>query len=108
MRESLESVLKLLSFFAGAVVLSAVINSFFLKFARNLGIRNKNDLNIRWSNTSRPSLGGISFYLCYLLGFMIYAIMFGEADVFQNKELLGLFFSINVAFLLGLYFIIGF
>ncbi len=102
MSEALNSVLSLVGFFAGAMVLSAVINSFFLKFAHNLGIRNKNDLNIRWSNTSKPSLGGISFYLCYLLGFMIYAIMFGQTDVFQNEELLGLFFSINVAFLLGL------
>jgi UDP-GlcNAc:undecaprenyl-phosphate GlcNAc-1-phosphate transferase len=102
MNETLESILKLLSFFAGAMILSAIINSFFLKFARTLGIRHKNDLAIRWSNTSKPSLGGISFYLCYLLGFMIYAIMFGQKDVFQNEELLGLFFSINVAFLLGL------
>ena len=33
---------------------------------------------------------------------MFYAILFGEADVFQNKGLLGLFFSVSLAFLLGL------
>lgn len=33
---------------------------------------------------------------------MFYAIIFGQQDVFQNKELLGLFFSISLAFLLGL------
>ncbi|MEX1003147.1 MAG: MraY family glycosyltransferase [Crocinitomicaceae bacterium] len=73
-----------------------------MKFAKSLGIRNKNDLTIRWSNEAKPSLGGISFYICFLLGFMIYAIVFGKEDVFQNDDLLGLFFSINVAFLLGL------
>jgi len=33
---------------------------------------------------------------------MFYAIIFGQQDVFQNKELLGFFFSISLAFLLGL------
>lgn len=102
MRESLDSIVNLLGFFAGAFVLSVIINNFLLKFAKSLGIRNKNDLTIRWSNESKPSLGGISFYLTFLLGFMIYAITFGETDVFQNQALLALFFSINVAFLLGL------
>lgn len=73
-----------------------------LKFAKSLGIRHDNKMTIRWSSETKPSLGGISFYICFLIGFMIYAIMFGETDVFQNKNLLGLFFSINVAFLLGL------
>jgi UDP-GlcNAc:undecaprenyl-phosphate GlcNAc-1-phosphate transferase len=102
LKESLDSIFNLISFFGGALILSVIINSFFLKFARSLGIRHKNDLTIRWSNESKPSLGGISFYLSFLLGFMIYAIVFGQADVFQNKELLGLFFTINIAFFLGL------
>ncbi len=86
----------------GAFLLSIVINAFFLRFSRNLGIRNKNHLEIRWSSVSKPSLGGISFYITYLMGFMFYAIIFGQSDVFQNKELLGFFFSISLAFLLGL------
>jgi UDP-GlcNAc:undecaprenyl-phosphate GlcNAc-1-phosphate transferase len=100
--ESLDTILNFSSFFGGAFLFSLLINFFLLKFARSLGIRNKNDLTIRWSNESKPSLGGISFYLSFLIGFMLYAIMFGQSDVFQNKELLGLFFGVNVAFLLGL------
>ena len=102
MRESIDSIIELAGFFGGALLLSLIINNLFLKFAKNLGIRNTSDMTIRWSNESKPSLGGISFYICYLLGFMLYAIIFGETDVFQNKQLLGLFFSINLAFLLGL------
>lgn len=102
MRESLQSLLLLIAFFSGALVISAMINSFFLKFARTLGIRNKNDVSIRWSSTSKPSLGGISFYFTFLIGFMFYAIIYGESDVFLNKNLLGLFFSVTLAFLLGL------
>jgi UDP-GlcNAc:undecaprenyl-phosphate GlcNAc-1-phosphate transferase len=101
-RESISSILTSLLFFGGAFFLSVIINVFFLKFSRNLGIRHKNHLSMRWSSTSKPSLGGISFYISYLMCFMFYAILFGEADVFQNRELLGLFFSISLAFLLGL------
>ena len=89
-------------FFGGACLLSLIINTFFLRFSRTLGIRNKNHLEIRWSNISKPSLGGISFYMTYLMGFMLYAIIFGKSDVFQNIELLGFFCSISLAFLLGL------
>lgn len=102
MKESVESILNLIGFFVGAISLSLVINSFMLKFAKSLGIRHENTMTIRWSAEAKPSLGGISFYICFLIGFMLYAIIFGEADVFQNKNLLGLFFSINIAFLLGL------
>lgn len=102
MNESLLTVGNLLIYFGGAFFFALIFNSFLLKFAKNLGVRNKNNLSIRWSNEAKPSLGGISFYLIFLLSFMIYAIVFGEADVFRNKNLLGLFFGINVAFLLGL------
>jgi len=102
MRESLQSLILLIVFFSGAFVMSLLINSFFLKFANTLGIRNKNDVTIRWSAKSKPSLGGISFYFTFLIGFMFYAIIYGESDVFLNKNLLGLFFSVTLAFLLGL------
>jgi len=102
MRDNLQSLIYLTVFFAVAFSVSFIINSFFLKFARTLGIRNKNDVSIRWSSTSKPSLGGISFYFTFLIGFMFYAVLFGETDVFQNKSLLGLFFGVTLAFLLGL------
>lgn len=99
---TLSTVVNILGFFAGAFILALVINSFFLKFAKSLGIRNKNHLDIRWSSVSKPSLGGISFYISFLISFIFYAIIFGQSDVFQNKELLGVFFSVTLAFLLGL------
>ncbi len=100
--ETLKSFFHIFAFFGGAFFLSLIINTFFLRFAKTLGIRNKNHMEIRWSNVSKPSLGGISFYISYLMSFMFYAIIFGQQDVFQNKELLGFFFSISLAFLLGL------
>ncbi|MDX1349938.1 MAG: MraY family glycosyltransferase [Putridiphycobacter sp.] len=102
MRDSIFSILNLLMIGGGAFVLSIIINRFMLKFAHTLGIRNKNDVTIRWSLTSKPSLGGISFYIIFLAGFMFYAIFYGQEDVFKNQSLLGLFYAVSVAFLLGL------
>jgi UDP-GlcNAc:undecaprenyl-phosphate/decaprenyl-phosphate GlcNAc-1-phosphate transferase len=102
MQESLDSIINLLGFFAGAFALSIVVNSFILRFVHTLGMRHQSEMTIRWSNQSKPAVGGISFYICYLMGFMFYAILFGQTDVFQNSELLGLFLSITLAFLLGL------
>ncbi len=102
MRESLFSIVNLLIICGAAFLIALLINSFFLKFARTLGIRNKNDITIRWSHTSKPSLGGISFYIVFLVGFMFYAIFFGKEDVFENQSLLGLFYTVTIAFLLGL------
>ncbi|MCB9224108.1 MAG: undecaprenyl/decaprenyl-phosphate alpha-N-acetylglucosaminyl 1-phosphate transferase [Crocinitomicaceae bacterium] len=102
MNESIETIVNISVFFGGSFILAVIINSFLLKFSKSLGIRNKNDLTIRWSNESKPSLGGISFFLTFLFGFMLYAILLGQSDVFHNKALLGLFFGVSVAFLLGL------
>ena len=101
MSELVHSILNVAGFFGGSFVLSLVINAFLLKFAHSLGIRHQEQRQIRWSAQSRPSLGGVSFYMSFLIGFMFYAIIFGQSDVFQNKELLGLFFGISLAFLLG-------
>ncbi|MBK9592393.1 MAG: undecaprenyl/decaprenyl-phosphate alpha-N-acetylglucosaminyl 1-phosphate transferase [Crocinitomicaceae bacterium] len=73
-----------------------------MRFVRNLGMRHQQDITVRWSNQSKPAVGGISFYISYLMGFMFYAIIFGQQDVFHNSELLGLFITITLAFLLGL------
>lgn len=102
MSTTLESILNIAGFFGGAFLLSLVINRFLLKFAQSLGIRHSADVKVRWSNESRPALGGVSFYICFLIGFMFYAIYFGQSDVFRNPQLLGLFFGITLAFLLGL------
>jgi UDP-GlcNAc:undecaprenyl-phosphate GlcNAc-1-phosphate transferase len=102
MRDSVESLVDLAFFFAGAFLLSVVINAIMMRFVRNLGMRHQDETNIRWSSQSKPAVGGISFYISYLMGFMFYAIIFGQQDVFHNSELLGLFITITLAFLLGL------
>lgn len=89
-------------YFISTIVLSFLINGLFLKFASNLGIRNTSETVIRWSPSAKPSLGGISFYLIFLLSIASYSIFFEHTQVLINKQILGLLAACTLAFLLGL------
>jgi len=89
------------SYFLGTVLLSFLINGLFLKFASNLGIRNTSETIIRWSPQSKPSLGGISFYLIFLISITSYPIFFEQTTVLNN-QILGMLAACTLAFLLGL------
>ncbi|MDQ3047610.1 MAG: undecaprenyl/decaprenyl-phosphate alpha-N-acetylglucosaminyl 1-phosphate transferase [Bacteroidota bacterium] len=90
------------SYFLATVILSFLINGLFLKFASTLGIRNPNETIIRWSPAVKPSLGGISFYLIFLLSVASYSIFFEHSQIILNKQLIGLLASCTLAFLMGL------
>ena len=63
--------------FAFALFLSVLLNTIFLKFSRNLGRRDQDDSIVRWSSISKPSLGGISFYII----FYYYVLYFWHAGM---------------------------
>jgi UDP-GlcNAc:undecaprenyl-phosphate GlcNAc-1-phosphate transferase len=90
------------SYFIGSIVFSIVINFIFLRFAQNLGIRAKLETANRWSMYQKPSFGGISFYIIFLLSFTSYAIFFSNPDAFPNKIMFGLIAATALAFLMGL------
>lgn len=94
--------LSLLGFFVGGICISILINGILLRFSKTLGIRNKQEFIIRWSQEAKPSLGGISFFISFLFTIILYAIVFGNIDVFRNVHLLGLFCAGSLAFLMGL------
>ena len=81
-------------------MVAIVCNTLLLRFSRSLGIRNKNDVVIRWSNESKPSLGGVSFFVVFVFAAIAYSIVFHEApNIFQNKQYVGLFVAGSLAFL---------
>lgn len=86
----------------GSVVLSTLANWLVLNFAKTLGIRNMNDVSIRWSNESKPSLGGISMYFVFLFTGLIVALAFIAIVEDHQKEYLGLFVATSLAFAMGL------
>lgn len=89
-------------FFFSCLFFSILINSIFLKFARTLGIRNEVDTIIRWASTSKPALGGFSFYMVFLISFATFSIFFQRPEVFQSREVLGLMAGTSLAFMMGL------
>lgn len=91
-----------LLFFFGAAVISLIVNMMLLRFSQTLGIRNKNDITVRWSNESKPSLGGISLFLGFLFSTVLFMILDPEPNVFSNTSFVGLFLAASLAFIMGL------
>lgn len=84
------------------IIFSLVFNTILLKFATNLGIRDQDQATIRWSNVVKPALGGISFYLGFLIAATCYGIFFDQEDIFKNSSALGLIGATALAFIMGL------
>ena len=79
-----------------------VCNEVLLRFSQSLGIRNKNDVVIRWSNESKPSLGGVSFFIVFIFSSMIFSMVYYEENIFHIPQFVGLIISGSLAFLMGL------
>lgn len=90
-------------FFASALVFSFLINGLLLKFSRTLGMRNQPDSMIRWSSQTKPSLGGITFYILFLLSLSIYPVIFEKSKFFLNQQYSGIVLASSIGFLLGLF-----
>lgn len=91
-----------LIFIAGTLIFSFLINSIFLKFVRSLGIRNTSDTVIRWNETSKPSIGGLSFYIIFLLSISFISFAFDLNDTLIQKREIGILGACSLGFLMGL------
>jgi UDP-GlcNAc:undecaprenyl-phosphate GlcNAc-1-phosphate transferase len=87
-----------------AFVFSVLINSILLKFSQNLGSRNHNSHNnIRWNPNVKPSLGGISFFVIFLISFIILGFINNlMPQHFNNLKEIGIFAVCTIAFIMGL------
>ncbi|MGD0711581.1 MAG: MraY family glycosyltransferase [Bacteroidales bacterium] len=90
-------------FFVVCLVFSFLINSLFLKFIKTLGIRNKEETIIRWGTESKPAIGGISFYIIFLLSIIAYPFFFDVRTYFLNLPFIGVLFASTLGFLMGLF-----
>ncbi|MEQ8909212.1 MAG: MraY family glycosyltransferase [Vicingaceae bacterium] len=95
-------IIKICLLFLSSLIFSILINRVFLKFSKNLGIRNIDDKVIRWSTTSKPSFGGISFFIVFLLVLSQYPIYFSAYDLPFDLQLIGIVAATSVGFLAGL------
>lgn len=89
--------------FCGTLIFSILINGLFLNFSQNLGIRRNQGVQIRWSEAAKPALGGISFYMVFLISFIFLELLSeGSHGYLSSKKIIGLLFSVTLAFLMGL------
>jgi UDP-GlcNAc:undecaprenyl-phosphate/decaprenyl-phosphate GlcNAc-1-phosphate transferase len=91
-----------LLFFIVPFAVSLTTNHLLLKFSQTLGIRNKNDVTVRWSNTQKPSLGGISLFLGFIVSSILFQIINRNNNIFSDDSFVGLFISATLAFFMGL------
>jgi UDP-GlcNAc:undecaprenyl-phosphate GlcNAc-1-phosphate transferase len=89
------------SYFTLVFVLSILLNSLFLKFSRTLGIRKSENI-IRWSDIHKPALGGITFFITFLLSLIIYSLFFQSSNILLHAQTLGMLAACTIAFLMGL------
>ncbi len=94
--------ISLICFTFGGFIAAYICNLLLLRFSESLGIRNKNDVTIRWNNLSKPSLGGVSFFVVFIFFCFVYSILFPEDALFTNRKYIGLFTAGTLAFSMGL------
>jgi UDP-GlcNAc:undecaprenyl-phosphate GlcNAc-1-phosphate transferase len=87
-----------------AFIFSVLINSILLKFSQNLGSRSHNNHNhIRWNPNVKPSLGGISFFVIFLISFIILEFINNLMPLhFSRLKEIGIFLVCTIAFIMGL------
>lgn len=90
-------------FFLMSLVFSLLTNFLFLKFVKTLGMRNYDPSMIRWSPNVKPSLGGITFFLIFLLSIASHSLLTYESNFFRNVQPLGIILSATLGFLMGLH-----
>jgi len=84
------------------VLFSLLMNMILLKFITNMGIRGKDQPVIRWSNVSKPAIGGLSFYVSFLLSTACFSLFFPNSPLVNDLEALGVIGATSMAFLMGL------
>lgn len=102
MLASTHSTLIYVSFFIVALVFSILINRLFLKFSKNLGMRNIDETIVRWETKSKPAFGGISFYIIFLLSISVYSIFSDDKTIFHKQQFLGVLLATSLGFIVGL------
>lgn len=87
-----------------AIALSLAINYLLLKFSFNLGSRNNVAFKqVRWTAHVKPSIGGISFFIIFLLSWGIYGFISQEKGIVPDKQIIGIVAATSLGFLAGLY-----
>jgi UDP-GlcNAc:undecaprenyl-phosphate GlcNAc-1-phosphate transferase len=83
------------------LIISVIANGLLLKFSVSMGRRNENQ-EVRWSSTTKPAFGGISFYILFLFSFVFHVLFFSNDEIMLNAGFIGFFTTTSLGFAMGL------
>jgi len=93
----------LILFFGMSIFISFLINWLFLRLSFNLGTKNSTTVQqVRWSSNIKPSVGGISFFIVFLISIAFIGALPRESEFFFDKHLIGITIASTLGFLIGL------
>jgi len=93
-----------ISFFIIALGFSVLVNLLMLNFSKTYGIKESNlPKQVRWQSGSKPTLGGIGFFIVFLLSVSSYFILPYHSESFFGRELFAMLGACTLGFLIGLY-----
>jgi UDP-GlcNAc:undecaprenyl-phosphate/decaprenyl-phosphate GlcNAc-1-phosphate transferase len=90
-------------FFIVILFFAILINGLLVKFSGNLGTRSNTGNQVRWNVQEKPSFGGISFFIIFLISIFGLSFFFENSSLFHNVKLLGIVVATAVGFLTGLF-----
>ncbi|MBL4593233.1 MAG: undecaprenyl/decaprenyl-phosphate alpha-N-acetylglucosaminyl 1-phosphate transferase [Flavobacteriales bacterium] len=73
-----------------------------LRFVKTLGIRNESETVIRWSDQVKPALGGLTFYIIFLLSIILHSFIFSYSGSNIDFKFTGIVGATSLGFLMGL------
>lgn len=89
-------------FFFAMMALALLINSILLRFVKTLGTKNQEGVTMRWSTQTKPAIGGLSFFIIFLISLCICLFFYDYQDVLSEPQIPGLLLSAGLGFLMGL------
>ncbi|MDG1260261.1 MAG: MraY family glycosyltransferase [Flavobacteriales bacterium] len=91
----------MLFFVIGMAILGGVVNYLLLRFLRTLGTKDQEaNFQVRWSSQTKPTIGGISFFIGFLVTLVV-TLLFSQEEI--NVAQFGVIaVSVIIAFLMGL------
>lgn len=96
---TLHTLIEYLIVFTASCGFSYLLNRIFLRYSTNFGQRTKIKGVRRWSRDVKPSVGGISFYIVFLVSLIVYILSRSKEMEFA---MLGIVLASTLGFLLGL------
>lgn len=93
----------LILLFLGLFILSAGLNFLLLRWTRTLGRKNEvNSNEIRWSDDYKPAIGGISFFIIFLIAYLAYFILYKPVSDASITTEIGIITAVALGFFTGL------